>query len=326
MITLWQAKAQAEKDLLKLHGISGISIGNSKIIVYVETERDIEKVPETIAGYETEPIVVGRICTLDSLPKAKHGWIRGMRIDKRARTRPAPGGVSVGHYLITAGTLSTRVYDKATGRRLFLSNNHVIAASNKGEIGDPILQPGRFDGGTDPEDRIGTLLRFVEIKLPPEMNLVDAAVGVPVRDEDLSDEVLDVGVITDIEEARVGMKVAKSGRSTCYMEGVVSDVNATVKVYFYPWGFSLFEDQIITTTIGAPGDSGSICINTETKKAVGLLFAGSPLITVSNKITHVCRLLDIDFKTPGVRLMGMPMFLALTLFPTAYYWWKERKF
>jgi hypothetical protein len=89
------------------------------------------------------------------------------------RTRPAKGGYSVGHYGITAGTIGTSVYDILPGgstsgspaigvgmppRYYILSNNHVLANVNDAKIGDPILQPGPYDGGTDPADRIATLI------------------------------------------------------------------------------------------------------------------------------------------------------------------------
>jgi hypothetical protein len=84
-----------------------------------------------------------------------------------ARVRPAPGGVSIGHYKITAGTLGSRVYDGQLGRRVILSNNHVLANSNDAAIGDPIYQPGPYDGGSS-SDVIGHLLRFVPIKFGEE--------------------------------------------------------------------------------------------------------------------------------------------------------------
>lgn len=80
------------------------------------------------------------------------------------RFRPAPGGVSVGHRDITAGTLGCWVH--RNGRWVMLSNNHVLANSNNAEIGDPILQPGPFDSGRLPDDQIAVLENFVPIRFP----------------------------------------------------------------------------------------------------------------------------------------------------------------
>ncbi|NCS49914.1 MAG: hypothetical protein GPJ29_18845 [Microcystis aeruginosa BK11-02] len=57
-----------------------------------------------------------------------------------------------------------------------MSNNHVIANSNNARIGDPIIQPGRVDGGVVPGDRIALLENFVRVNCPGP-NLVDAAVA-----------------------------------------------------------------------------------------------------------------------------------------------------
>ena len=72
--------------------------------------------------------------------------------------RPAPGGCSIGHRDITAGTLGAVL--RRDGKLGLLSNNHVIANSNRGREGDLILQPGPYDDGRLP---IATLRDFVEI-------------------------------------------------------------------------------------------------------------------------------------------------------------------
>jgi len=75
--------------------------------------------------------------------------------------RPAPGGVSIGHVSITAGTLGCVV--KRDGKPVILSNNHVLAASGQAAIGSTIVQPGAYDGGTEANDTIGILEDFVPI-------------------------------------------------------------------------------------------------------------------------------------------------------------------
>ncbi len=77
-----------------------------------------------------------------------------------ARWRPALGGVSIGHINITAGTLGCLVWKG--GELFILSNNHVLADTNLGKKGDPIIQPGKYDGGTL-ADQIATLEEFVPI-------------------------------------------------------------------------------------------------------------------------------------------------------------------
>ena len=81
-------------------------------------------VPSEVDGVVTDVVQVGDIRALQA------------RTD---RWRPAPGGVSVGHYQVTAGTLGCVVRDKVSRERLILSNNHVLANSNDASPGDPVF-------------------------------------------------------------------------------------------------------------------------------------------------------------------------------------------
>ena len=49
-----------------------------------------------------------------------------------------------------------------------LSNNHVLVNSNEAEIGDPVLQPGLYDGGAYSQDGIANLNEFVPIHFEGE--------------------------------------------------------------------------------------------------------------------------------------------------------------
>ena len=132
-------------------------------------------VPSKIHDMQTDVLAVG-------YPFAGGGEPLGADIQTLAkRIRPAKGGYSVGHKNITAGTIATCVYDLLPGgstnppvhgvgipsKFYILSNNHVLANSNAGRIGDAVLQPGPFDGGVDPADRIAVLNRFVPITFNP---------------------------------------------------------------------------------------------------------------------------------------------------------------
>lgn len=102
------------------------------------------------------PYVDGRITDV-----VETGIIRALK-ERTARWRPAPSGVSIGHEAITAGTLGCLV---RKGEETFiLSNNHILANSNKASIGDQILQPGPYDGGKLTMDMIARLYEFVPIK------------------------------------------------------------------------------------------------------------------------------------------------------------------
>ncbi|UCD00160.1 MAG: hypothetical protein JSW66_09820 [Phycisphaerales bacterium] len=231
------------------------------------------------------------------------------------RIRPAEGGYSVGHFKITAGTIATCVYDILPRGRVsppthgigiprryyILSNNHVLANSNNAALGDPILQPGPYDGGVNPADRIARLSRFIPITFEPHVprflhrNLVDAAVA-EGQFHDLDREIYWIGYVRGWRRrvnVRIGTIVQKTGRTTNFTTGRITATNATVDVGYGGGRVARFRDQIVTTNISAGGDSGSL-VTTLDNIAVGLLFAGSSVATIVNQIENVRSLLKVE--------------------------------
>ena len=143
-----QAKLLHQDEILSKPNVIGVGTGlkeskgrmTDEVCVVALVRRKVPKaalskenmVPRELEGVSTDVIEVGLLRAAQS------------RTD---RWRPVPGGVSLGHYKVTAGTLGTAVRDRATGDRLILSNNHVLANANEALIGDQILQPGALDGG-----------------------------------------------------------------------------------------------------------------------------------------------------------------------------------
>lgn len=243
--------------------------------------------------------------------------------------RPAPGGVSIGHYKITAGTLGSLVYDKISGEPLILSNNHVLANMNDAYLGDSILQPGTYDKGTS-ADQIATLHGFVpidfgesagecplaegyaratnfltgllgsqhKVRIVKEdtqaINYVDCALAKPINNNDVSKNILEIGEVTDTEDYYLGMAVQKTGRTTGHTTGTITAVNATVSVSYGGSKLARFEDQIVSGYMSEGGDSGSLLVSMN-GKAVGLLFAGSSQATIYNPIARVIEQLKIRF-------------------------------
>ena len=261
-------------------------------------------VPATLDGMPTDVIETGIIRALQS-PTEKH--------------RPAPGGVSIGHRDITAGTLGCLV--KKGGRSVILSNNHVLANSNAAEIGDPILQPGPHDGGRFPDDHIADLEQFIPINIigiPSDCsiatgtanflnsvarllgssvqlqaidqqateNLVDAAIARPLNPEDVKDEILQIGAIQGAAEGELGMAVKKSGRTTGFTTGEIEQVDVTVNVQYGAGQIAMFTDQLMAGAMSQGGDSGSAVLDND-NRLVGLLFAGSDTTTIMNRIQNV---------------------------------------
>ena len=228
------------------------------------------------------------------------------------RVRPALPGYSIGHHSITAGTFGCVVRDirrgcyklekeccSASSREecsddyLILSNNHVLAATNNGNPGDMILQPGPFDGGVYPSDAIAALERFepVVFTFPSGYNLVDAAVARFTHTRSMTASIIGAVIPRGVDQAFIGGLVVKVGRTTQVTIGRILAVNATIAVN-YGVGVAVFRHQIITTAMAAGGDSGSLLMDANLS-AVGLLFAGSAMITIHNHIGDVETVLGV---------------------------------
>ena len=326
-----QVKEQAKDELLSLPNVVGVGIGyktvgqvkTMEMSIVVMVQRKLPKValspealiPSQVAGVNVDVIQVGEIRAQAS---------------RTERVRPAPGGVSLGHYKITAGTLGCVVRDRSTNLRLILSNNHVLANSNDATPGDAILQPGPVDGGSPANDTIATLERFCPIDFgsepgdcslagsyaslgnaiaallgskhrldvyrsnPQAINLVDAAVARPVNDGDVLDEILEIGTVQGTLEATLGMPLRKSGRTTGFTTGEVTLLNATISVSYGTGKTARFENQIVAGAMSQGGDSGSLVVHGTELKAVGLLFAGSNQSTIINPIQAVLDCLQVS--------------------------------
>jgi hypothetical protein len=111
----------------------------------------------------------------------------------------------------------------------------------------------------------------------------------------LSGEIYGEGTVNSvIKTPEIGLLVKKVGRTTGLTIGRIISLNTTVLVS-YSHGLARFVGQIITSHMSDPGDSGSLVVNYSDNKPVGLLFAGSDIVTVLNPIADVISGLNIRF-------------------------------
>jgi hypothetical protein len=209
---------------------------------------------------------------------------------------PVPLGVSGGNMndqsagWCCSGTLGCLVADSG-GIQYILSNNHVLAITNNGTPGDPIIQPGLVDTNCafDPYQTVAHLSDFVEIKFV-DSNTVDAAIAEVVPGMVATDGNINlIGTISSqvLANPPLGTKVRKSGRTSGLTNGKIAAVGVTVLIYYETSCGSLstqtanFVNQLRLRPGGfiKSGDSGSLVV-TRTRKgicpqAVGLVFAGS---------------------------------------------------
>lgn len=303
-------KEKYEDYLLKLSGVTGVGL-NGSIIIYVEklTPQLTKVLPRKLDDIPVRIIETGKIVpmSIKAVPVA-----HAIYADRTAKHRPAPGGVSVGHPEITAGTLTARAVDKTDGSIVGLGNNHVVALDwgelHTGEKGDSALQPGPYDGGKDPDDKIGELKRWIPVKLD-EPNLIDGGV---FSSEQLSDIIKDVGKPSESIEPYPGMKVVGSGRTSGVVYSKIVDVNAAIKVE--GWGICTFKDQVsFIPPILAPGDSGMWIGNADTWRTVSVGFAGSSVISFGNRAKVFENLLNVEIIPPTkpLPLWGLGMVVGI---------------
>ncbi len=307
----------SKKDLLALPQVVGVGYG-FKIVGGIQTVQeaivalvskklphqqlaDHELVPKIVNGIVTDVVEVGEL-------KAFEGFEVEMLEPLQSRTekvRPAPPGVSIGHYLITAGTFGAVVYDTSTARSMILSNNHVLANATNGNdqrasINDQIYQPGPIDfvhidlGYADRQYIIACLKRFVDLAEYPAINVVDCAIAEPLENSMIIPDIIEIGQVQGVTTPVLNMVVKKSGRTSGLTFGQITALDAMVDVLYGSGRILRFDHQIITTNMSSPGDSGSLLLE-DNNLAVGLLFAGSDTITVHNPIQDVLDLLSINF-------------------------------
>jgi hypothetical protein len=195
------------------------------------------------------------------------------------KCRPVRIGCSVAHFMVTAGSVAAFVQSSAQVPML-LSNNHVLANENDAAIGDSILQPGPFDGGQNPADRVGALSQFVPLDFTT-VNAVDCAVATLDDGVTFDSKMLDLlGQLSGLRTSPVdvGDMVAKLGRTTGLTHGKVTAIELDNVTVTYGKGNATFNSQIEiegtgTLPFSREGDSGSLIVD-QANLATALLFAG----------------------------------------------------
>ena len=206
-----------------------------------------------------------------------------------------------------SGTLGALVEDAAK-RQYLLSNNHVLARSDHASVGDAIVQPGLIDNNCSPlGDNAGTtqVAPVAQLTgwlpLASKLTNADAAIAqITSRAVDPTGRILELGLkqadgtlaaappgISSTggkgEAGTLGLKVAKSGRTTGLTCGGISAVVLVVRVdYFHdcaetrPYLTKTFTHQLGLSgnQFSDAGDSGALVVDVANAEPVGLYFAG----------------------------------------------------
>ena len=325
-------KQQNLSHLLKRQNVVGVGVGykesqgvlTNELAVTINVTKKMpaaqlaesDKVPRDLDGVRTDVVETGRFL-------AGQAVVQTQTTKDRWRQQ-IPPGVSLGHVDVTAGTFGCLV---RRGNQIFiLSNNHVLANVNSAQPGDPIIQPGRYDGGTL-ADKVAELAEFIPLdfggesancnvatgiekslnwvaetlgskhrllayRTAPGQNLVDAALARPLDPAQFVAEIFKIGCPKGVRQATLGTKVQKTGRTTEYTQGIITQIDVTTSVD-YNGRMANCTGQLMATGMSAGGDSGSAVLD-EDGLVIGLLYAGSGSATLINPIQTVLQLLKVE--------------------------------
>ncbi len=238
---------------------------------------------------------------------------------------PIPLGVSGGNAgdlgktsqgkFCCSGTLGCLVTDGT--KQYILSNNHVLAKTNKAAAGSPIIYPGLIDVGCFKNQAtvVAKLSKKMNILFGGATNVVDAAIAKVVTGMVNPSGTIDlIGTVSSavLSNPPLGTRVKKSGRTSGLTFGTVDAVGVSLNVNYNKSCAScdidgkcqvaFFDNQLMfnSGTFIQSGDSGSLVVTDPVSgcpKPVGLVFAGSDTAGFANPIQAV---LD----TFGVTMVG----------------------
>ncbi len=231
-------------------------------------------IPKHISNMKTDVQATGKFKFLNSLT---------------TDVRPVRPGYSWGNFRITAGTPGVRVV--YNGKKYVDTNWHV-AKYKDGVVGDAILQRGSYDGGKNPEQRVGVFA----------ISLEDPVGGKPVStDYALVEMEKDFSNILPIIEAKPGPwkdhspgdKILWIGRTSGFGRAGISQMHQDIQVDMGDGSYAWFSDTDIFRPACLAGDSGSwigedpypdstdmSVYNGKTLRTEGKVFAGSEAMGV----------------------------------------------
>lgn len=301
-----------KKKILEKANVTGVGVGKKIkdgqktdqecVTVFVHKKKDLtalnseDVVPEEVGGKKTDVVEIGRVSS-EETPKVEDSDSDSLP-KPNIRHRPVHVGVSISpmeeEY---AGTLGGIVFKKETcdlghgfeatvSKPVLLSNNHILYKTNKLEDGKEIMQPAIMDGGKNISGDFGIATNLEMVPLKEKNNLGDMALAEPKEDIDFSRYQPGVGAPKqEVADVEVGDRIATGRtRTTGFRLGEVQAKDVSIKVS-YQDKIREFDNQIVTSSVSKPGDSGSIGYLYEKhmddrKYPFGLLFAGSDKISI----------------------------------------------
>jgi hypothetical protein len=253
-----------------------------------------DKYPERVI----DPKIIGFPTDIPEADYRLHYWWWGQENSFNTRRKHndiMKGGISISNELSYGyGTLGGKVIDRQSGEQMILSNWHVLIGSWSAKPGLKIYQPAQGDGG-NARDTVAV------VKRDAMKDGVDAAVAKIDGTRSIVNEQLEIGPVTGVVSPRLGMILTKSGRGSDITDGIVTGTEGQSAIYY--GGFRRIIKNVVHIAqvntgnkVSSPGDSGSWWLEKDSRRVIGLHFAGSdnPEYALAISMPEVLNALDVE--------------------------------
>lgn len=225
-------------------------------------DRSLKKYEKNFLSYETETILASTIDTQSDFGFHNENISSGSEIYRQ-------------RYSLQSGTLGAFVTMEKKSGVYFITNHHVVM-KNYTKLGKKIIH--KTTGKVFGELFWGILNDYYDVAI------------VKVLDQYNSDIVSSTTCFNfsgGIDFPEIGMNVSKSGAaSSCNFDKDKTILSRNAFVYLED---KVFKNQILTSKISIPGDSGSVVVNLKNKNIVGLVIGGD------EENYSVCNNIDVLF-------------------------------
>src|ERR1019366_3374864 len=285
----------------------GKNLGKLSVTFYVEKKIPLSELPQSsVIPPEVPAALAGSNEVLtDVVELGKLVLNTGGPFVQKTPVQP---GNSVGHFKATAGTVGAIV--RRGGKKMILSNSHVLALSGKAKRGDDILYPGKADGGKVPGDVVARLAHDIKFVTGGQfVNEVDCALAEidPRVARAIDSSIRVLGGPSGVTVPKRGMRVRISGRTSgVSIQTEIKDTHFRFQIQYPELGSQVgFKNQILCRPpYSADGDSGSLVVEGSSGRAVGLHFAGASNGSVFNPIKKVLSKLGCTLELAGTAKPG----------------------
>jgi len=223
----------------------------------------------------------------------------------RTRSRPLKPGLSVSGEVAGSGTIGAFVRD-AKGEFYLLGATFIFGPPDY-ELGSPVIQPGRPDGGQAPDDVVGYFARYLPLA---EGVSVANLVGLARLKEGVTFEtaIPGIGPVRGVREPAVGTSVRALGRATGLATGKILKVGQAFEMASPRPADKgapiLFVNGIATSPLGMGGEGGALVVDDE-GYAIGVIVAASPSETILAPIQEILDGLEVQLVLPGQELLAL---------------------